>query len=111
MFYNEPLEISTAVWIKMLQDKEVTTENDLKILKLVYESKNHEIRASEIASRLNIPHHGPINLQISRFSKRVIHNTGVQPPLRKDGKPRWWHVPFWDMKNQEDSLGSCVLNL
>jgi len=94
MFYNEPLEISTAVWIKMLQDKEVTTENDLKILKLVYESKNHEIRASEIASRLNIPHHGPINLQISRFSKRVIHNTGVQPPLRKDGKPRWWHVPF-----------------
>jgi len=54
MFYNEPLEISTAVWIKMLQDKEVTTENDLKILKLVYESKNHEIRASEIASRLNM---------------------------------------------------------
>lgn len=94
MFYNDPLEISADVWIELLTDREVTTEPDLIILKIVYESKNHEIRASEIASRLNILHHGPINLQISRFSKRVIRKTGVQPPLRRDGKPRWWHVPF-----------------
>jgi 5-methylcytosine-specific restriction protein A len=94
MFYNDPLTISAEVWTKLLADREVTTEPDLDILKIVYESKNHEIRASEIASKLNIIHHGPINLQISRFSKRIIHKTGVQPPLRKDGTPRWWHVPF-----------------
>jgi len=39
-------------------------------------------------------HHGPINSLISWFSKRVIAKTKAQPPLRKDGKPRWWHVPF-----------------
>lgn len=94
MFYNDPLEISADVWIELLTNREVTTEPDLIILKIVYESKNHEIRASEIASRLNIRHHGPINLQISRFSKRVIRKTGAQPPLRRNGKPRWWHVPF-----------------
>lgn len=79
MFYNAPLEISKEVWSQILTHREVTTESDLNILKIVYESKNHEIRASEIASRSNIPHHGVINLQISRFSKRVIHKTGVQP--------------------------------
>ncbi|AUS95485.1 HNH endonuclease [Clostridium thermosuccinogenes] len=94
MFYNTRLDISKEVWSQILTDREVTTESDLNILKIVYESKNHEIGASEIASKLNIPHHVVINLQISRFSKRVINKTGAQPPLRKDGKPRWWHVPF-----------------
>lgn len=98
MFYNDPLEISADAWKKILTDKQVTTENDINILKLVYESKNHEISASEIASKLNMPHHGPINSWVSRFSKRVIEKTGIQPPLRKDGKPRWWHVPFLGYK-------------
>lgn len=94
MFYNDPLEVSAEEWVELLTDSEVTTEPDLRVLRLVYESKNHEIRASEIASKLNISHHGLINLQISRFSKRVVAKTGAQPPLREDGKPRWWHVPF-----------------
>ncbi len=94
MFYNDPLRINAEVWAELLKNKEVTTEADLNVLNTVYESKNHEIRASEIALRLNMPHHGPINLQIGRFSKRVIAETRVQPPLRKDGTPRWWHVPF-----------------
>lgn len=94
MFYNDPLEISAEAWAGLLMDREVTTESDLSILKLVYESRNHELRASEIASILGMSHHGPINLQISRFSKRVLARTGVPPSLSRRGRPRWWHVPF-----------------
>jgi 5-methylcytosine-specific restriction protein A len=94
MFYNDPLEISDNAWFQLLMDREVTTEPDLIVLKIVYESENHEIRASEIALRLGMSAHGPINSQIARFAKRVIRKTGVQPPLRSDGTPRWWHVPF-----------------
>lgn len=95
MFYNDPLDISAEVWTELLADNDVTTELDMKVLRIIYESKNHEIRSSEIVSKLNYyTHYGPINSLISRFSKRVIAKTGVQPPLRKDGKPRWWHVPF-----------------
>ena len=94
MFYNDPLEVNADVWTELLTNREVTREQDIRVLKTVYESKNHEIRASEIASKLNLSHHAPLNAQISRFSKRVIAKTGVQPPLRRDGKPRWWHVPF-----------------
>ena len=94
MFYNDPLDISTELWMELLTNKEVTTESDLNILNIVYKSRNHEIRASEITVKLNISHHGPINLQISRFSKRVVAATKIQPPLGRNGKPRWWHVPF-----------------
>lgn len=94
MFYDDPLEITTKTWVELLTDKEVTRESDFNVLKMVYESKNHELRASEIASRLNLSHHGPVNLQISRFSKRVVAKTGIQPPLSRKGNPRWWHIPF-----------------
>lgn len=94
MFYNDPLDINADAWTELLTNNDVTTEQDMKILKIVYESPNHEIRASEIVPMTSYTHHGPINLQISRFSKRVIKETRARTPLGKNGKPRWWHVPF-----------------
>jgi 5-methylcytosine-specific restriction protein A len=100
MFYNDPYELGSEIWTGLLSDNSITNELDMKILRIVYKSNNHEIRASEIVSKLNYyTHHGPINSEISRFSKRVVKKTGVQPPLRKDGKPRWWHVPFLGYEN------------
>ncbi|WP_321506949.1 EVE domain-containing protein [uncultured Methanoregula sp.] len=100
MFYKDPLDISAEDWIDLLTNREVTTEKDLEILKIVYENPYHEIRASDIVSKTNYTHHGPINSLISWFSKRVITKTTIQPPLNKDGKPRWWHVPFWAWKEE-----------
>lgn len=94
MFYNDPLEISIDQWERILTDKEITFDSDLDVLKLIYEGKNHEASSSEIAARLRKRHYAQINLQISKFSKRVIRKTKVQPPLREDGTTRWWHVPF-----------------
>jgi len=94
MFYDDQLEISAEVWTELLTDREITRESDLDLLRIVYESKNSGIRASEIAPKLNLRHYAPLNAQISRFSKRVVARTGVRPPVREDGKPRWWHVPF-----------------
>lgn len=94
MFYNDPVDISVDEWKKILADKKVTTDSVLRILKLLYESENHEMSASGIASRLNASHHAPLNQQIGLFGKRVIDKTGAQPPVDKDGIPQWWHVPF-----------------
>ena len=94
LFYNDALDISSEIWKELLLDRDITLKNDLEVIKLIYESENHELRASEIARHMGLSHHGPINLQVSRFSKRVIRITKAQPPLRKDGSPRWWHVPF-----------------
>lgn len=94
MFYNEPIDLTAEEWIQLLKDKEVTKESDFKVLKMIYESEHHEMRAAEIAARLQLPHHSVINSQMVRFSKRVVAKTGIQPPLRRNGTVRWWHVPF-----------------
>ena len=93
--YRDPVEISADVWAEVLADRTVTEERDLIVLRLVYESANHEMHASEIAPHLNYTRHAPVNARIARFSKRVVGKTGVQPPMNDDGAPRWWNVPFW----------------
>lgn len=94
MFYNDPIDITAEVWVEILTDNEVTRVSDINILRMIFESQNHELRASEIAVKLNLSHHGPVNLQVGRYSKRIVEKAGIQPPLRSNGKPRWWHVPF-----------------
>jgi len=103
-YYNDPIEISAEVWAELLTDSEVTRKDDLEVLKLIYESRNREMHAKEIALKLNLSHHVTLNSQIPRFSKRVIAKTGVQPPTREDGSIRWWHVPFL---GYDDKDGSC----
>ena len=85
--YNQPLDLTPEKWIEVLLDPAITTDKDMEVLKKVYQSKNHEKRASDIAAELNELHYGSINLQISRFSKKAIAKTGIHLPLRKDGKP------------------------
>jgi 5-methylcytosine-specific restriction protein A len=139
-FYNDPLEISVDAWAELLVDRTVTEERDLIVLRLVYESENHEMHASDIAPYLNYRGHGPVNSQIARFrallkpsslkailptifgiraaaggypghfnrarfSKRVVEKTGVQPPKRKNGSSRWWHVPFLGYDKKD---GTCA---
>lgn len=104
-FYDDPLEINVEVWVELLTDSEVTKKDDLEVLKLIYESRNHEMHAAEIALKLNLSHHATLNSQIPRFSKRVIKMTGAQPPLRGDGSARWWHVPFL---GRDEKDGRCA---
>ncbi len=103
-FYNDQVEISADAWAEVLVDRTVTEERDLIVLRLVYESVNHEMHASEIAPHLNYKRHAPVNARVARFSKRVVEKTGVRPPAREDGSTRWWHVPFlgYDKRN-----GTC----
>lgn len=94
-YYKDSVEISADAWAEVLEDRAVTEERDLIVLRLVYESANHEMHASEIAPHLNYTGHAPVNAWVARFSKRVVGKTGVQPPMNDDGAPRWWNVPFW----------------
>lgn len=94
MIYNDPVDISVDEWKSILADKKIITDSLFRILTVIYESENHEIRASEIALNLNISHYATINRQIGRFGRLVIEKTGAKPPLREDGTARWWHVPF-----------------
>lgn len=94
MFYNEQVNISMEKWCEILADSKVTTENDLRVLKFIYKAPNHEATSSEIASYLEMSHYGSLNLQVWRYSERIVQKAGIKPPIRKNGSIRWWHVPF-----------------
>lgn len=100
-FWNEPLDISTGLWSELIEDKNVTHEKDLEVLSLVYRSKNHEMRASDIASQVGARNHGAINLQIYHFSRRVLEKTGVNPSWMKNEQHMWWHVPFLGYRDND----------
>lgn len=85
---------SVDEWVDLLTDKSVTTDDDLRILKIVYDAKHFGVCASEIASKLGVLHHAPINSTVGRFARRVCGKTGVYPQSGSDGKPHWWRVPF-----------------
>ena len=94
MLICKPIDIDSKQWADVLGDSSVTTQADMEILQLVYESNNHEMRASEIAARLGLSHHAIVNIRVVNFSKRVVDKMGIQPPKNEDGLAQWWHVPF-----------------
>lgn len=94
MFYNTKIDITPQTWIRLLQDKMVTEDRDYELLKMIFECENHEASASYIAEKLSMNHYAPLNLQVSRFSKRVLRKTNIDPPKRENGEIRWWHIPF-----------------
>ena len=60
--------------MKLLLDRNITLANDLEVIKLVYGSENHELRASEIAEYMSLTHHGPINLQVADLANGLFKN-------------------------------------
>ncbi len=92
---NNGIGLSIEDWEEIITDANITKDEDFEILRLVYENEDHEITASEIAKKLNKPHHGVINLEVSRFSKRIVQKMGITPPPYKKGEGiNWWNVPF-----------------
>jgi predicted HNH restriction endonuclease len=52
----------------------------------------NELSAGEIAFRLGLSHHAPVNRELARLAKLLTSAAGVEPPRRPDGSARWWAV-------------------
>jgi 5-methylcytosine-specific restriction protein A len=95
MFHNNPLDINTEEWVKLLENKKVTFDKDMEVLSLVYQNQNHEMHGSEIANKLNESSHGTINLQIWRFSDRVLKKTKIKPSWMREQKKKLVACPIF----------------
>ncbi len=81
------------------------TVRQREILALLCDAPQNELSAGEIARRMGLPHHGPINLEAANLAKRVIESSGVAPPKRKDGSTRWWLVLFTGRYSRSGTRG------
>ncbi len=93
---EDPLGITKEQWMNILDDPDLITDKDRKLLQLIFDCENHEARSSQLAQKLNMPHHLPINNRIGRLGKRIAEKLNIQVPTRSPltNDPMWWSVPF-----------------
>lgn len=93
--YQDPINITKEQWMVILEDRDIITEKDVLLLKLIYACDNYEATASRLTQLLAIPHHAPLNKQVGDLGKRIVTKLNISAPKRKHSEGyNWWHVPF-----------------
>lgn len=100
--YKDPINITKEQWMILLEEKDIITEQDVQLLKLIYDCDRCMATATQLAQILRMPHHAPLNSQVGRLGKRIVTNLNISAPMQKYGEGfNWWNVPFWGMEAKE----------
>lgn len=90
-------ELSKSQWIEILEDKNLTNDTDLSIFQALYSFEGHKAYASQIGITLGYrgkAPHGPINLEIGRYAKRITKLFDIQFTERNQRKFKFWDIFF-----------------
>ena len=103
--WKDPIDITKEQWMVLLKNKDIITEEDLRLLKALYDFPGCEARSPQLAQVLNMPHHAPINNQAYRLGVRIVEKLNILAPKYhnpdKYGEGfNWWNVPFWGEKRK-----------
>jgi hypothetical protein len=107
--WKDPINVTTEQWMVLLEDKDIITEQNTQILKLVYACDGCKATAGQLAQLLGMPHHAPLNSQVGRLGKRIVKTLNIQVPKQKYGEGvNWWNVPFWGTGTKEGIVQGFV---
>ena len=102
LLWKEPVNITKEQWMFLLEDKNIITEKDFQLLKLIYDCDSCMATAMQLTQILRRPHHAPLNSQVGRLGKRIVKTLNIQAPKQKYGEGvNWWNVPFLGMGTRE----------
>lgn len=95
--------LTKSQWIEILSNRELTTELDLSIFQALYSFEEHKAYASQIGMILGYQGkspHGPLNLEIGRYAKRISKYYDIEFTERSNRKYKFWDLFFngWDEK-------------
>lgn len=101
--YDEGVrQLTVEEWVAILQDEEVTHENNIQILNAFFSSvKNYASYGKEIARKLGYAGDN-VNGQIKGHAIRIAKKYNVEFSLHRDGKTRYWAFFFYG-QNKESS--------
>jgi len=90
-------ELTSLMWIEILQDKKITNELDLSIFQALFSFQEYKAYASQIAMILETTH-PPLNLEIGRYAKRIAEKYDINFTARNAEKYKFWDLFFngWD---------------
>lgn len=104
-YYSEDININAELWKEILKDQNICTDEVMEILVFLLNSDSYQSSGGRIAFALNYIHHAPLNIKIPNFSKRVLKKYPfINPPLRENGKIRYWNIPFLGTEGKGDFL-------
>lgn len=92
--FKDESQISKAQWKDILQNKEITSELDLKTVLTVFNSPQYRSTATEIASVLGESNYRIISSGNTSFSRRTCAYLNIKPPKNNKGGNRWWTIPY-----------------
>ncbi len=93
--YQDESLINKTQWKNLLQNKEITSEHDLKTVLTVFNSPHNRSTASEIATILGENNYHIISSGNTSFSRRICAYLNIKPPKNNKGGNRWWTIPYW----------------
>jgi 5-methylcytosine-specific restriction enzyme A len=94
--HRDNLDISAEMWLELLKDSSVFKDNDIALMKALYNCKGCREKASKLALILGVSRYSVLNLQIGRLGKRIVNKLpDLKFPTNKDGTVHYWHIPFW----------------
>ena len=103
--WKDPIDITKEQWMVLLKNKDIITEEDLRLLEALYDCPGCEARSPQLAQVLNMPHHAPINNQAYRLGVSIVEKLNILAPKYhnpdKYGEGfNWWNVPFWGVQRK-----------
>lgn len=90
-------ELTTAQWMEILVNPELTNELDMAIFQTLYDFEKYQAFASQIALILGT-HHGVLNFEVGRYAKRISTIYDIDFTIRSSKKYKYWDLFFngWD---------------
>lgn len=92
--FNDVSEITKPQWKDILQNKEITSELDLKTVLTVFKSRQNRSTATEIALIIGESNYRIISSGNTSFSRRICAYLNIKPPKNNKGGNRWWTIPY-----------------
>jgi hypothetical protein len=100
--WKEDVDINKSQWKELLKDDSVVNSKDIGLLILLYNSEGHMATASQLADKLNLDHHSPINSQVGNLGKKISNELDIEAPKQKSGDGyNWFNVLFWGFKTDQ----------
>lgn len=91
-------------WICILQDKEITKDINILILKIMYSQDGYQISSGQIGLQLGSKDKNTasnVNKEISQWGDRIQKKFPLELSIRKNGKSRRWDIFFEGYKEHK----------
>ena len=98
---QDSIKITKEQWISLLQDKEIITEQDLRLLEVMYDCYGCNVTGEQLSQKLGMPHHARLNYQVGELGKRIATKLEIQASSLQYGGVKWWIVPFCGKRTRD----------